>query len=460
MAGTTTGTTIPGSMSPSNDIGSLLGNLANIFLGKTTTQTQQTHLTPEAMNRLIQQMMEGTSGLAATAGGQKGAGLYNSSTNQLLINDLLTRVSGEAALKGAPTTNTSTIQPQINPLMALAGLGLMQTAGAGWDGVFGGKKGKAPTEAGSSSTGGGAMGGGVTAEGGPGFFSNPLGSIADTISSPFSSMANALGFGGGPEFSGANTAASNYFSTAAKGVNLDPALGAVDYSGAGMGGLSGVNLGGSEIGIPGLDTLDYSFAPVGNIQNVLGKSDLSGFDFGGESGINAGAGFMDSIPWTAGLGSLAQGDLGGAIGSVGKSYVTGMMGNALTPVLGPLGPILGAIGGALSVICTELRDQKLINLSVYLAEHLYAAKYVSPTTYVGYRLWADPVVRLMRKSKLTTRVVAWFAIPYIYDCAAQVNCPDAPRRNVKGRIVGYIGTPICYLLGLGVKLFGGIRYGY
>jgi hypothetical protein len=70
------------------------------------TETTQKGLPPEAMQALIKTAMEGNQGLASVAGGQKSAGLYNSSTNQLLVNDLLARITGQAATLGAPTTVT------------------------------------------------------------------------------------------------------------------------------------------------------------------------------------------------------------------------------------------------------------------------------------------------------------------------------------------------------------------
>ena len=99
------------------------------------TETTQKGLPPEAMQALIKTAMEGSQGLASVAGGQKSAGLYNSSTNQLLVNDLLARITGQAATLGAPTTvtrsPTSRTQTQSvqspalkNSMPALAGMSL------------------------------------------------------------------------------------------------------------------------------------------------------------------------------------------------------------------------------------------------------------------------------------------------------------------------------------------------
>ena len=114
------------------------------------TETTQKGLSPEAMQALIKTAMEGSQGLASVAGGQKSAGLYNSSTNQLLVNDLLSRITGQAATLGAPTvvtrtpTNRTVTQSQSSPALknSLPALAAMSLGKGGIDELLGyGKKG-------------------------------------------------------------------------------------------------------------------------------------------------------------------------------------------------------------------------------------------------------------------------------------------------------------------------------
>lgn len=82
--------------------------------GGTITSTKQTVLSQDAMNAMLKSALEGTSGtsgLADVVGGQNKAGLYNSSTNSMLTNDLLSRLATQVAVAGAPTTTT-----QVNPI--------------------------------------------------------------------------------------------------------------------------------------------------------------------------------------------------------------------------------------------------------------------------------------------------------------------------------------------------------
>jgi hypothetical protein len=118
-----------------------ISDLIKLFTGSEQTvnesssskSTTKLDITKEGVDQLIRQILEGNQGLASVAGGQKAPGLYNSSTQQLLLNDLISRAAGEVAARSAPTTtstqNNGTRQvvtpPAISPMKALLG-----TAGA------------------------------------------------------------------------------------------------------------------------------------------------------------------------------------------------------------------------------------------------------------------------------------------------------------------------------------------
>lgn len=104
------------------DLVATLASVAKLFTGSQQTQTtgggsntvsssggtttKQTLLSEDAINALLKNLLEGTSGLASIAQGAKLPGLYNSSTQQLLTNDLLSRSAGEVAKATAPTVTT------------------------------------------------------------------------------------------------------------------------------------------------------------------------------------------------------------------------------------------------------------------------------------------------------------------------------------------------------------------
>lgn len=108
------------------------GSILDAFLPKQSTKTSgketvthKTDLSPDAINEIIRQMMEGDTGLANIMTQQSGKGLYDSTTSQLLANDLAARVAGKAALASAPTTVTKKTSGKapgtsIDPKAALA----------------------------------------------------------------------------------------------------------------------------------------------------------------------------------------------------------------------------------------------------------------------------------------------------------------------------------------------------
>ncbi len=85
-------TTIGGSTSVTSDSGSV--------------NTSQVMLSEDAVKRLTQQILEGSSGLAATSSGQNASGAYNSTVKTMLLNDLIARTAGEVAVRGAKTVQT------------------------------------------------------------------------------------------------------------------------------------------------------------------------------------------------------------------------------------------------------------------------------------------------------------------------------------------------------------------
>lgn len=107
---------------PDNSL-SALASLMQLFMGTQSkqsqtgggnTQTSQTQMSDEAVSGMLKTLLENAgSGLTSTAQGQKIAGLYNSSTNKLLTNDLLSRITAQTALASAPKVTTTTNNPSL-----------------------------------------------------------------------------------------------------------------------------------------------------------------------------------------------------------------------------------------------------------------------------------------------------------------------------------------------------------
>lgn len=98
-----------------------LASILKLFQGSKSTstasggtETTQTNLDQTALAGLLKQALESNQGLAAVSQGQRSAGLYNSSTNRLLSNDLLARLTANTAAAGASRTVTRSPQTTTN----------------------------------------------------------------------------------------------------------------------------------------------------------------------------------------------------------------------------------------------------------------------------------------------------------------------------------------------------------
>ncbi|PWF22156.1 hypothetical protein [Corticimicrobacter populi] len=58
------------------------------------------------------------------------------------------------------------------------------------------------------------------------------------------------------------------------------------------------------------------------------------------------------------------------------------------------------------IVCTELRRQDLISFSEWAYDASDCAQRFSETSYLGYRIWAVPCMRLMRKHPSLSRALA------------------------------------------------------
>lgn len=82
------------------------------FSGQQNQTMQQTLLTDPAVMRIVNLMLQGDGGvpgLQQVASGERNAGVFNSSTNQLLLNNLITTVAGEVARISAPVVTNQNL---------------------------------------------------------------------------------------------------------------------------------------------------------------------------------------------------------------------------------------------------------------------------------------------------------------------------------------------------------------
>lgn len=107
------------------------------------------------------------------------------------------------------------------------------------------------------------------------------------------------------------------------------------------------------------------------------------------------------------------------------------------------------------VVCNELRRQDLISTSDWVQEVTHCASRFSPITYRGYRLWADPCLRLVRKSPWFARRVATVVRWMIADIRHEKGLSN--QSHLVGRVVRQaLFWPGNWLLGTCLALVRGV----
>lgn len=422
------------------------------------TETTQKGLPPEAMQALIKTAMEGSQGLAAVAGGQKSAGLYNSSTNQLLVNDLLARITGQAATLGAPTTvtrsPTSRTQTQSvqspalkNSLPALAGmslgkggidelLGYGNKASSGYS-LF--KRGKDLVDW-LSATESAIPQGAISAANAS---ADPIGSLY-TLTGGFSDVAPAASQGiSGLDF--ADTVSSIFSYPSVEAVNAGGELAFTSAASESV-----AEAGSSLYASTATEASIDAGALGGDAIGSYGTAELGAAAFGAEAAIGAEAatslaaagGVIEGGFATGGaaLGATAAAEgIGAAAGGAVAAEAAGAVAAEAVAAEAASVEILPVIATALAwVICTELNHRGELSDTLYQATSPHFSR-MHPDTIRGYQWWAIPYVKLMRKHSLFRAVVRPWAIGRARYLSGE--------SSILGWVTVAIGEPICFLLG-------------
>lgn len=88
----------------------------------------------------------------------------------------------------------------------------------------------------------------------------------------------------------------------------------------------------------------------------------------------------------------------------------------------------------MKIVCNELRRQNLLSFRDWVYDASHCAKTFSPTSYLGYRVWAIPCLRLMRKYPPLAAglavVVRWMVADLKYEIGVSAQ-PHLPGRIVR-----------------------------
>ena len=96
------------------------------------------------------------------------------------------------------------------------------------------------------------------------------------------------------------------------------------------------------------------------------------------------------------------------------------------------------------IICAELHRQGYLDDDIYKVDEEYGKKVLkeNPKLIVGYQMWANKVVKLMRKNPIYTSIVWFFAKHWTQDMAYKMGYVD--KTTIRGKLVSWVFTQFSY----------------
>jgi hypothetical protein len=363
-------------------------------------ETKQTNVTPEGIAQLIRTMTEGVGGLADVASGAKAAGVYGDTTQVSLVQNLLTKIAGTAAVASAPTVTTTSprvVATQSNSKTAtppkITVDALLQSAllgGAGLVGTKALKKSGILDTLGLSDAGGSIAGGSNGITGIPTLWESNTAAIGDAAANAtFASQAGAISGG----------ATADAIANETGFANAGAGAGAVDLATA-------TDLGAAS---------EAGWATVGG-------SEAAGIATAAGAGMSAEG--------------LATAEALGAASEAGWATVAGEAAAASEGA--GLAEFAVTAAEASSIVCYELvrtghMDEKYARISSSWAP------FIVPATIRGYHYMCPWLLRTMRKHPL-----AHWALKH----GAILRAKELESSHFGGKLIRLIFEPICFFVGV------------
>lgn len=398
------------------NLGNLIGNITGRSGSQTKTSTTKGNITKAGADRIIQQILAGRGGVKDISGAARGAGLFDSSTEAQLLNDLNARVAGEVAARQAGTTTTETSDLNQEGI----GLGSLATpliGAAVIRPILSSLLGEGTEEAAGT-----AVNQALT-------------------SAPVSSGAAPI------------TASSGFTAGGNLGNSLIPTIG----TSSGL----GVNLGGAAIGGSG------ALSGLGGASGLAADLGLSAAEPGvatavSQVGANAGAGAVPIIGNVlSGLFGGGNGDpFGSPVGfgasALGGAAALGPAGLIAAPVAAVFGSMLNDLG-VKSIICTALQARGLLDPAEYARSQAQLAT-LNPDIIRGYHAWAYWVAKKIEEgNKFAIMSTLPWARSRTKLYGSNSNSLYKYLKYPLGTLTVVIGEPICWCIGKLISLRG--RYG-
>lgn len=465
--------------------------------GPTSTQVvSQQYVDPAGVTQLVNNILSGSQGLAATATGEKVSGVYNSTTNAMLQDNLIAQTAGQAALLNKTDTTTTTNSGGTN---VVTNSGSTNTGSTVQN-----------NSGGTNTTNNSAIS--TTQQNAAQISGNTAGLIAGAgVANSLLNSATSVGglinkVIGGSSSGGTNLAPSltgtSPGTETGPGTGLNSADNAVTHSDSGYSGTSPLEQPyGNEGSSPNPATVGQTPDSVDNDELAslgIDASQLYGDYKAGSAAYDwissqISSGLAGDAGAAAALGTEFGAGIGNAIAVAGEAAADGGILAGLAGVAEDVGVIAanqprpssttGAVrtaapntstssGTAQSqaatlmgtsdnvhsavnwIICTELVVQWRMNRNWHVIGSQVFNSYPEVVKQ-GYYLWAIPAVHHLRRSpyssiSITLCTIFNWRLENIAACAGK----RSARKLIRGALVTMTLYPICYILGTAMKLLG------
>lgn len=97
-------------------------------------------------------------------------------------------------------------------------------------------------------------------------------------------------------------------------------------------------------------------------------------------------------------------------------------------------------------ICTVIFEQGDMKKSVYRYDKLYGTV-AHENLFAGYAVWGKPLANLMKRNKIVYKIAKPIALSWANQMAYDKSGAVTGKRSITGKLIKYIGEPLCYAIG-------------
>ena len=84
--------------------------------------------------------------------------------------------------------------------------------------------------------------------------------------------------------------------------------------------------------------------------------------------------------------------------------------------------------------------------SVYKYDKLYGTV-AHENLFAGYAVWGKPLANLMKRNKIVYKIAKPIALSWANQMAYDKSGAVTGKRSITGKLIKYIGEPLCYAIG-------------